>query len=94
MPRPVGCAAAHPEDWSPCDGPVDAVRVVDRAGDSVAGCVHHAAVVLASVVEARVYPGSVAGAAIEAFRRSRARRPFQFDRAGGCRLPVVAGGGR
>lgn len=85
------CAAAHPQDRSGCEGPGDAVRVVDRAGDEVAGCVRHAAVVLASVEGAGVYPGSVAGAAVVVFERARSLRPFQFDQPG---AGVVAGGGR
>lgn len=80
------CAAAHGDDRSRCDGPVDAVRVVDRAGAEVAGCVRHASVLLASVAGARVYPGSVAGAAVEVFHRAQSRRPFTFD--------PVEGGGR
>lgn len=73
------CEAAHPEDRSACEGELDAVRVVDQVGDEVRGCVHHAAVVLASVEGSRVYPGSVDGAAVEAFRRAQLLEPFGFD---------------
>lgn len=92
---PQRCEAAHPEDGSPCEGPVDAVRVVDQVRDELVGCVHHAAVVLASVEKARVYPGSVGGAAIETYQRAQLRRPFVFDSAGPAPMrtggPVVAG---
>lgn len=76
---PIRCAAAHPEDRSPCDGPADAVRVVDPVGDGVIGCVQHAAVALASIEGARVYPHSVDEAAIEAFQRAQLLEPFEFD---------------
>ena len=79
-PRPAGrCPAAHPDDRSPCQGPPDAVRVVDRTGNQRQGCVHHASAALASIKDARVYPGSVAGAAIDAYRRARFRGPFEFE---------------
>lgn len=76
--RTTRCAAAHREDPRPCDGPEDAVRVVDASGAEQSGCVLHAAVVLASVTDARVYPGSVEGAAIEAHKRAQGMRPFDF----------------
>jgi len=80
-PRPAApCAVAHPHDRSPCQGPPDAVRVVDQVGDQRYGCVHHASVALASIEDARVYPGSVAGAAAHTFGRAQLRRPFAFDR--------------
>jgi hypothetical protein len=72
------CAAAHSDDRSPCEGPGDAVQIVDRTDAQVAGCVRHGAVLLASTASARVYPGSVPGAAIEAHRRAATLRPFQF----------------
>jgi hypothetical protein len=73
------CEAAHPEDGSACEGEPDAVRVIDQAGDEVYGCVHHIAVMLASVEGARVYPGSVEGSAIEAYTLARLLQPFAFD---------------
>jgi hypothetical protein len=76
------CEAAHPEDVSACEGSRDAVRVVDQVGDELRGCVHHASVVLASVEGSRVYPGTVAGAAVEAFTRAQLREPFAFDPIG------------
>jgi hypothetical protein len=59
--------------------------------------VRHAAVVLASVADARVYPGSVDGAAIDAYTRAQLREPFRFDRVDPTpvsRAGVAAGGGR
>lgn len=78
-PETGQCEAAHPDDGSPCDGPRDAVRIVDQVDDQRSGCVHHAAVALASIEDARVYPGSVPGAALEAHRRAQLRTPFAFD---------------
>lgn len=72
------CRAAHPEDCSPCEGAPDAVYIVDTAGDQACGCVRHAAVMLASVASARVYPGSVPGAAIEVHQRAALLRPLRF----------------
>ena len=73
------CEAAYPEDWAACEGALDAVRVVDRVGDEVRGCVRHAAVALASVEGARVVAGSVEGAALEA--HTLARQLELFDAA-------------
>jgi len=75
------CAAAHPDDSSACDGLPDAVRVVDRTGAATLGCIHHAAMMLASIIGARVYPGSVDGAAIAAFNRAAGMTPFAFHRS-------------
>lgn len=72
------CEAAHPDDTSPCTGPTDAVYVVDTTGATAPGCIHHAAALLASVADARVIPGSLTGAAIEAYDLARQRRPFDF----------------
>lgn len=72
------CAAAHREDHSPCEGPLDAVRVVDQYGMSASGCVRHGAVLLASIQDGRVYPGSVEGAAVETYQRAQQLGPFQF----------------
>lgn len=83
------CAVAHPDDSSACEGAPDAVVVVDRVGDESAGCVHHAAVALASIRQARVVPAAVPGAAIVAYERARALAPFTF--AGSA---STGGGGR
>jgi hypothetical protein len=65
---------------SVCDGVAEAVLVVDAVGGSVTGCVHHGAVLLASLDSGRVYPGPdrVPGAAIDAYTRAAALAPFYF----------------
>jgi hypothetical protein len=74
-----GCYAAHPDDSSPCDGPPDAVRVVDQTGAETLGCVNHGSALLASLTGGRVYPtGVVPGAGVEAFERAQRRRPYDF----------------
>jgi hypothetical protein len=47
--------------------------------------VRHAAVMLASITGARVYPGSAPLAAIDVYRRAQRLRPFGFNPAGGER---------
>ena len=75
----VSCGAAHSEDPRPCEGPVDAVRVVDRVGSAVSGCLLHGAVLLASLDDGRVYPlNGPAGSAIAVYLRARSLRPFDF----------------
>jgi hypothetical protein len=78
------CRAAHGEDRSDCDGPPMAVRVVDQFGEQVTGCVHHGAVLLASLDSGRVYtgPDAVDGAAIEVYRRAQRLAPFDVLSAG------------
>lgn len=73
------CPAAHPEDLRPCEGPPDAVRVVDREGNAAQGCLRHAATLLSSLDRGRVYPlrGSE-GSAIEVYRRAQTMPPFDF----------------
>ncbi|MET8544109.1 hypothetical protein ABZW03_26185 [Kitasatospora sp. NPDC004799] len=83
MPRnPIGpqhvCEAAHPEDASPCEGPRDAVTVVDRNGDAAKACVHHGTRLYASLIGPRVYPGSVPDAAIEVFNRAQTTSAFAW----------------
>lgn len=93
MTSPMGpqgrCAAAHVEDMARCEGPADAVRIVDQAGAEVTGCVRHGAVLLASLEGGRVYPGPGArqGDAIEVFRAARHLPPFAFERESGTRVP-------
>ncbi|GAB2778259.1 hypothetical protein [Streptomyces daliensis] len=84
------CAAAHPKDPSPCEGPGDAVlirdqhmsRARDEMTEGVPGCVHHGARMLASLTGGRVYPGPGAdpsgGAAIEVHTRAQKIRPFEW----------------
>lgn len=79
------CAAAHPEDPTPCGaGPRDAVRVLDEQGAEVVGCVHHAARLYASMERPRVYP--MPGhdqAAIEVYQLAQTLRPFCWLPGGG-----------
>lgn len=91
LDAPERCAAAHAEDRSPCEGVFDAVRVSDRAGEETLACVHHGAVLLASLAGGEVHPGprmctgdgSVApGAAIDVYQRAQQLRPFAFQDGG------------
>jgi hypothetical protein len=71
------CPAAHPEDLTPCVGPV-AVAVLDASGAGAEGCEHHGARLLASLDRGRVYPlpDAPRGAAIRVFKTADALRPF------------------
>jgi len=73
------CGASHASDARPCEGRHDAVRVIDRTGMSVDGCVLHSAALLASLEGGWVVPlNGPDGAAIDAFRRAQAMSPFDF----------------
>lgn len=78
-PPALRCRAAHPEDPSPCGGPV-AVTVLDARNGGADGCEHHAARLLASLDGGRVYPLPDApdGAAIRVFKTSGTLRPFAW----------------
>ncbi|MFJ1965270.1 hypothetical protein [Streptomyces massasporeus] len=71
------CPAAHPEDPTPCVGPV-AVRVLDAADAGADGCEHHGARMLASLDGARVHPlpDAPPGAAVRTFTAADGIRPF------------------
>ena len=70
--EPSRCAAAHSDDVRQCEGQRNAVQIIDRTGASVAGCVLHGAVLLASLEGGRVAPlNGPDGAAIEAFAGRR-----------------------
>ncbi|MFZ4240721.1 hypothetical protein ACOZGD_36865 [Streptomyces murinus] len=73
------CPAAHPEDPTPCDGPV-VVTVLDRANAGVDGCEHHAVRLLASVTGARPVPkpNAPVGLAVRVFRAADRTRPFPW----------------
>lgn len=73
------CAAAHPEDSTPCDGPV-VVTVLDAQNAGATGCEHHAARLLASLKGGRVYPLPEApeGAAIRVFKAAATLKPFPW----------------
>ncbi|MGQ5649487.1 hypothetical protein ACUJ8H_05400 [Streptomyces sp. EKR5.2] len=71
------CPAAHPDDPTPCVGPV-AVTVLDALNAGADGCEHHAARLLASLDGGRVYPlpDAPPGAAIRTFTAAGSIRPF------------------
>ncbi|MFF3912703.1 hypothetical protein ACFYZB_04330 [Streptomyces sp. NPDC001852] len=73
------CPAAHPEDPSPCVGPV-AVTVLDASNAGADGCEHHGARLLASLEGGRVYPlpDAPGGAAVRVFKASAGIRPFPW----------------
>jgi hypothetical protein len=78
MSEAMRCAAAHPEDPTPCVGPHDAVLVLDRHGAGADGCEHHGARLLASLDGGRIYalPDAPRGAAIRVFTAADGIRPF------------------
>ncbi|KUN03973.1 hypothetical protein AQI95_21275 [Streptomyces yokosukanensis] len=71
------CPAAHPEDLSPCVGPV-VVTVLDAQNAGAHGCEHHGARLLASLEGGRVYAlgTSPEAAAIRVFKAAAGLRPF------------------
>ncbi|MFF0226071.1 hypothetical protein [Streptomyces sp. NPDC004629] len=71
------CPAAHPDDPTPCGGPV-VVTVLDVRNAGADGCEHHAARLLASLHRGRVYapPDAPEGAAIRVFKAADTIRPF------------------
>ncbi|MFE9381561.1 hypothetical protein [Streptomyces sp. NPDC006855] len=79
MSNPTRCAAAHPEDPTPCDGP-PVVTVLDAQNGGADGCEHHGTRLLASLEGGRVYalPDAPDGAAIRVFKAADATRPFPW----------------
>ncbi|MEI5035737.1 hypothetical protein RB201_33130 [Streptomyces sp. S1A(2023)] len=75
----VRCPAAHPEDSTPCGGPV-VVTVVDAENAGADGCEHHAARMLAWISGARpvAKPGAPAGVAVRIFRTAHHTHPFPW----------------
>lgn len=73
------CPAAHPEDPTPCGGPVT-VTVLDADSAGADGCEHHGARLLASLDRGRVYalPDAPEGAAIRVFKAADTIRPFPW----------------
>ncbi len=71
------CPAAHPDDPTPCAGPV-AVTVLDMLLAGADGCEHHAARLLASLDGGWVValPDAPPGAAIRVFKAADTTRPF------------------
>ncbi|WP_380278630.1 hypothetical protein [Kitasatospora purpeofusca] len=76
-PQPI-CEAVDLGDPSPCEGPRDAVTVVDRHGHSTKACVPHGIRLHASLTDAHVLPGSVPGADTEVRELSRATSAFAW----------------
>lgn len=76
---PVRCPAAHPEDSTPCGGPV-VVTVLDAENAGADGCEHHAARMLASISGARpvAKPDAPAGVAARIFRTAHHTHPFPW----------------
>ncbi|MET9414130.1 hypothetical protein ABZY03_08050 [Streptomyces klenkii] len=84
----VRCIAAHSEDPTSCEGPLDAVRITDRRGGQALACVHHGARMYASLDGARVYPVSVSSAALEVYTRALTISPFAWmAEVSGIRTP-------
>ncbi|MGW2044660.1 hypothetical protein ACWCPF_05685 [Streptomyces sp. NPDC001858] len=77
------CPAAHPEDPTPCGGPV-VVTVLDRGNAGAHGCEHHAARLLASLDGGRVYAlgTSPEAAAIRVFKAAAGTRPYPWVERG------------
>ncbi|MFJ6552806.1 hypothetical protein ACIQNT_11175 [Streptomyces luteogriseus] len=75
----VRCPAAHPEDPTPCGGPV-VVTIVDKENAGADGCEHHAARMLASITGARpvAKPDAPAGVAVRVFRAAHHTHPFPW----------------
>lgn len=73
------CPAAHPEDPTPCGGPV-AVTVLDAQNAGAKACEHHAARLLASLTRGRVYglPDAPAGTAGRVLKAAYRTRPFSW----------------
>jgi hypothetical protein len=73
------CPAAHPEDPTPCSGPV-VVTVLDAQNGGADGCEHHGARLLASLTDGRVValPDAPAGAAIRVHQAADGIRPFPW----------------
>ncbi|MGW5427900.1 hypothetical protein ACWET9_11870 [Streptomyces sp. NPDC004059] len=73
------CPAAHPEDPTPCVGPV-VVTVVDRENAGADGCEHHAVRLLASLTGGRpvAKPDAPDGIALQIFRAAGRTRPFPW----------------
>src|SRR5690242_9451876 len=78
-PPAARCAAAHPDDPSPCGGPV-VVTVLDERNHGSDGCQHHASRLLASVDRVRVYNlhDVPVGTAARVYRLAQQLQPFPW----------------
>ena len=76
---PARCPAAHPDDPTPCVGPV-VVMVLDAENAGARGCEHHGARLLASLEGGRVYglPDAPEWIAIRVFKATAGIRPFPW----------------
>ncbi|WP_406377065.1 hypothetical protein OHU23_41375 (plasmid) [Streptomyces virginiae] len=72
------CASAHDEDPTDCIGPQDAVTIVDKNGTAVPACENHGTVLLASLYDGRVEPGTVVGAATRVLAAADTTHPFPW----------------
>lgn len=79
MAKTPRCPAAHPEDPTPCGGPV-VVTILDSENAGADGCEHHAARLLASLTSGRpvAKPDAPAGIALRIFRAAHHTRPFPW----------------
>ncbi|MEV0526615.1 hypothetical protein AB0I66_24540 [Streptomyces sp. NPDC050439] len=79
VPIAARCPAAHPEDPTPCGGPI-VVTVLDATNAGAEGCEHHGARLLASLDGGRVYtlPDAPEGSAIRVFQAADKTRPFAW----------------
>ncbi|MEU5077079.1 hypothetical protein AB0G76_36855 [Streptomyces asoensis] len=77
--RAPRCPAAHPDDPTPCTGPL-AVMILDRTNAGAKACEHHGARLLASLERGRVYALEDApdGAALRVFKAAGTTRPFAW----------------
>lgn len=77
--EPDRCPAAHPDDPTPCVGPI-VVTVLDAHNAGADGCEHHGARLLASLDRGRVYGhrDASAGTAIKVFKAAQHIRPFPW----------------
>ncbi|MEU3287845.1 hypothetical protein [Streptomyces longwoodensis] len=76
---PTRCPAAHPEDPTPCNGPV-VVTILDSSNAGADGCEHHAVRLLASLTGGRPVPKpeAPAGLAVRLFRAAHHTRPYPW----------------
>jgi hypothetical protein len=80
------CECAHPDDPTPCQGPLDAVTVLVGDSNTVPGCEWHAARMLASLEAGRVHPGTVLLAAARVYLAAAELPPFAWTvQQGGAR---------
>ncbi|PAK25821.1 hypothetical protein CJD44_14350 [Streptomyces sp. alain-838] len=83
MPTVRRCPAAHPEDPTPCLGPV-VVTVLDADNAGADGCQLHAVRLLASLIGGRpvAKPDAPDGVALDIFHEASRTRPFAWREVG------------